>query len=128
MLVKGTEIKKITLVEGKRQGKNVIVSLENIVDREIAETLFGWDIYINHSQLPEIDADEYYWTDLVGLKVETLQGVNLGVVDYLLATGANDVLVIAGDKERLIPYLQGKTIKKIDLTKGFMVVDWDPEF
>jgi 16S rRNA processing protein RimM len=79
--------------------------------------------------LPEPDEGEYYWRDLIGLKVETEQGIALGVVDYLLETGANDVLVVKdGDKERLIPFLQGQFVKNINLESGMMIVDWDPEF
>jgi 16S rRNA processing protein RimM len=50
------------------------------------------------------------------------------VVDSLLETGANDVLIVQGDRERVIPFLQGQTIISVDLDAGKMIVDWDPEF
>ncbi len=102
--------------------------LEGIENRSDAELLAGWDIFIGSEQLPKIEHGEYYWADLVGLKVTTTNGIDLGVVDYLIETGANDVLVVVGDKERLIPFLQQQTIIRIDLEEGLMVVDWDPDF
>ncbi len=94
ILKKGSEIKEVKLINGNRQGKSVVACLEGISDRNIAKSYSGWDILIKKSQLPDIEEGEYYWADLVGLQVETEQGVNLGKVDYLIETGANDVLVV----------------------------------
>ena len=128
-LQKGSEIKEVKLVDGRRQGKQIIAAIDGITDRDAAAALSGWEILIDKSQLPAAEEGEYYWADMVGLKVETDQGVALGVVDHLLETGANDVLVVMdGTKERLIPFLQQQTVLKIDLENGLMVVDWDPEF
>jgi 16S rRNA processing protein RimM len=102
--------------------------LETIERCEQAESLCGWTISIARSQLPEPEKDEYYWSDLVGLAVVTTTGVSLGVVDHLLETGANDVLVVQGESERLIPFIQGSVVKKIDLVAGLIDVDWDPDF
>ena len=66
--------------------------------------------------------------ELIGLNVETVQGVQLGVVDSLLETGANDVIIVQGERERVIPFLQGQTIISVDVDAGRMIVDWDPEF
>jgi 16S rRNA processing protein RimM len=60
--------------------------------------------------------------------VVTTQGVELGRIERLLETGANDVLVVRGDRERLIPYLQPEVVTSIDLEAGVLQVDWDPEF
>lgn len=129
LLRKGGEVKEVKLVNGKRQGKSVVAQIEGISDRNDAELLCGWEILINRSQLPETEEGVYYWADLVGLFVETDQGVSLGKVDYLLETGANDVLVVKdGDQERLIPFINEQVIKKIDLKDKKMIVDWDPEF
>jgi 16S rRNA processing protein RimM len=78
--------------------------------------------------LPEIDKDEYYWADLVGLQVFNSDGSDLGIIDHILETGANDVLVVKGDRERLIPFLQQQTVLEIDCDKGIMTVDWDADF
>ena len=128
-LQKGSEIKEVKLVDGRRQGKQIISAIDGITDRDAAAALSGWEILIDKSQLPDAEEGEYYWADMVGLKVETDQGVALGVVDHLLETGANDVLVVMdGTRERLIPFLQQQTVLKIDLENNLMVVDWDPDF
>ena len=127
-LEKGNENKLVKVINGRLQGKAIVAQLEDIDDRDQAELLAGWDISIAREQLPSISADEYYWSDLIGLKVSTIDNQDLGVVDYLLETGANDVLVIKGDRERLIPFLQDQTVLKIDLEAGEIKVDWDPDF
>jgi len=79
-------------------------------------------------QLPETVENEYYWSDLEGLDVHTTKGEVLGRVERLMETGANDVLVIRGDRERLVPFVQGQYVIRVDLEAGLIVVDWDPEF
>jgi len=128
LLQKDRQSKTVNVLTGRQQGKTIVASLEGVGNRSDAELLAGWDVFINSEQLPKIEHGEYYWADLVGLKVVTKNGIGLGIVDYLIETGANDVLVVAGDKERLIPFLQQQTIIKIDLEEGLMVVDWDPDF
>lgn len=120
--------KPIKVTDGQRQGKNVVAQLEGIDDRNAAESIVGWEIYIARDQLPDLAADEYYWTDLAGLKVFTTEDKELGVVDHLFETGANDVLVVIGDRERLIPFLMGQTILEVDLKNNRLTVDWDPDF
>ncbi len=114
--------------EGRRQGKAVAVCLAGCNDRDQASALLGAEIAVRRDQLPEAADDEYYWLDLEGLRVRTLQGVDLGLVDHLFETGANDVLVVRGERERLIPYLWGQVVRSVDLRGRVMVVDWDPEF
>jgi 16S rRNA processing protein RimM len=129
ILRKGSELKSVAVLDGGMQGGAVIASLSGITDRDMAASLGGYEILIDENLLPEPEEGEYYWRDLIGLKVETEQGIALGVVDYLLETGANDVLVVKEDKqERLIPFLQGQFVKSIDLKAGLIIVDWDPEF
>lgn len=113
---------------GQRHGKGIIAKLVGCDGRDQALALSGMQIAISPEQRPELDADEYYWSDLIGLQVETEAGIDLGVIDALLETGANDVMVVVGDRERVIPYAQPEYIKSIDLQAGKMVVDWDPEF
>lgn len=129
ILQKNNQIREIKVIGGQRQGNNVVAELEGIADRDTALALMGWQILISKQQLPKTQPGEYYWADLVGLKVETQDGIKLGVVDHLLETGANDVLVVLdGETERLIPFLQQQTLLSIDLDAGLMVVDWDPDF
>jgi 16S rRNA processing protein RimM len=128
ILQKGEQKKAFDVVSGRSQGKAIVACLEGIDNRNDAGLLTGWDIFIDASQLPPAGQNEYYWSDLVGLEVETTAGFNLGIVDHLIETGANDVLVVAGDRERLIPFLQQQAVINIDLETGVMIVDWDPEF
>jgi 16S rRNA processing protein RimM len=126
LLRKGSDVKTVEVLDGNLQGKAVVAWLSGINDRDTAVSLNGYEIVIDASLLPEPEKGEYYWRDLIGLKVETEQGIALGVVDYLLETGANDVLVVKdGDKERLIPFLQGQFVKHINLETGLMIVDWN---
>ncbi|MDD5460558.1 MAG: ribosome maturation factor RimM [Methylococcales bacterium] len=128
LLKKDSETRLIAVVDGKLQGKAIVAQLKGIDDRDQATGVMGWDIFITPEQLPEAEEGEYYWSDLIGLKVETTQGVQLGIVDSLLETGANDVLIVHGERERVIPFLQKQTIMNIDLDAGRIIVDWDPEF
>lgn len=128
ILKKGSSSKTVKIIDGKLQGRAVVAQLDGVIDRDQAADLTGWDVLILQSQLPATEAGEYYWSDLIGLNVENFQGIHLGVVDSLLETGANDVLIIRGDRERAIPFLQGHTVFEIDLDQGRMVVDWDAEF
>lgn len=120
--------KTINVVDGALQGKLVVAALEGITDRDQAASLIGWDIFISPDQRPQAADGEYYWSDLLSLQVETKEGVPLGVIDSLLETGANDVVIVKGERERAIPFIQGQSIVSIDLQQGKMIVDWDPEF
>lgn len=120
--------KKVDLIEGKPHGKGIVVNLETVSDRNQAELMHGYDIAVLKSQIPEAEEGEYYWRDLIGLRVLTLDDVDLGKVDSLMETGANDVLVVKGDRERLIPFVMDEHIKQIDLDAGVVRVDWDPDF
>ncbi len=120
------------VIAGKLHGKSIIAQLANCPDRDTAAELIGNDIAIRRDQLPAAGEDEYYWSDLRGLKVTTLQGVELGQVVSLMETGANDVLVVRETgkegREHLIPYIPSQVICDIDLERGLITVDWDPEF
>lgn len=128
LLKKGIEEKIIAVIDGHLQGKTIVAQLDGIIDRDQAASLMGWEVFIKPDQLPKPAEDEYYWSQLIGLNVETVDGVQLGRIDSLLETGANDVVVVKGDRERAIPFLLDQTIVNIDLDAGKMVVDWDPEF
>ncbi|UOA09041.1 ribosome maturation factor RimM [Methylobacter sp. S3L5C] len=128
LLKKSSETKSVNVIDGKLQGKVVVAQLDGITDRDQAASFMGWDIFITPDQLPKVAKDEYYWSDLIGLAVETNMGVQLGVVESLMETGANDVVIVKGERERVIPFLQGQTIITIDLDAGRMIVDWDPDF
>lgn len=122
------------LLDARPQGKSLVVRLEGIDTRELAEQLAGADVLMEKTALPELDSGDYYWYQLEGLEVSTREGVKLGRVDHLFETGANDVLVIRpsedslDDRERLLPFLPDDVIVQVDLVAGAMIVDWDPSF
>ena len=119
---------EVGLLDGREHGKGLVVQIEGYDDRDAAAALNGTDIGVYRSQLPPPDADEYYWSDLVGLQVFTLEDRSLGYVDHLIETGANDVLVIHGDREYLVPFVREQVVRSIDLDAGVMRVDWNPDF
>jgi 16S rRNA processing protein RimM len=116
------------VAEGRPHGKGLVARLERCQSPEEARTLVGADIAVRRGQLPELEPGEYYWADLIGLKVVTTDGMPLGRVERLLETGSNDVLVVQGDRERLIPYLPGQVVVEVTLERGEIRVDWDPDF
>lgn len=117
--------RELRFAEGKRHGKSVIVRIDGIDDRDAAAALIGGELLVDREALPDTAPGQYYWRDLEGLKVLGKDGRELGTVAYLLETGANDVLVVQGDKERLIPFLQDTVIQNVDLAAGTISVDWE---
>jgi len=114
---------------GRRQGKAVVAKLAGCNDRSAAEDLIGALITVPRSVLPATTVPgEYYWADLIGLSVETVDGVQLGRIEHLFETGSNDVIVVKGDRERLVPYIWEQVVREVDIEAGVMRVDWDPEF
>jgi 16S rRNA processing protein RimM len=114
--------------DGRSHGANVVAKLRGVESPERARELIGAEIVVERVALPECAPGEYYWTDLEGLEVRTLGGETLGIVDHLVATGANDVLVLAGAPQRLVPFVMGEVIRSVDLDAGVIVADWSPEF
>ncbi|MCK5720102.1 MAG: ribosome maturation factor RimM [Thiomargarita sp.] len=117
-----------SILAGKKQGKGIIARLENVIDRTQATNLLGAEIAIERSQLPATSNNEYYWSDLIGLTVINQDNITLGKVDHLLATGANDVLVLAGKPVLLIPFVLEHVVLKVDLANRILQVDWDTDF
>ncbi len=122
------EWKEIKVLDGKRQAKTVIARLDGIDDRDQAMLLAGAKIAIRPEQLAALKPDEYYWRDLIGCHVVNTEGVDFGVVDSMMETGVNDVLVVKGERERLIPFTQGHAVLDVDLSAAKITVDWDADF
>ena len=120
--------RQLQLAEGRQQGSSILARFESCGDRNTAEELAGTVLYIDSSRLPQLAEGEYYWAELIGLQVVTSAGVSLGQVIRMMETGANDVLVVSGDRERLIPYVAGVVVEQVDLAQSALVVNWDPEF
>mgnify|MGYP000721689077 CR=1 FL=1 len=116
------------MTDGRRQGKAVVARLDGVDDRDQARELIGCDIAVPRSALPPVAEGEYYWADLQGLRVYNTDGTDLGLVTRLMETGANDVLVVEGERERLIPMVPGAFVLRVEPESGFLEVDWDPDF
>lgn len=116
-------------IEGRAQGKGLVARLPGVDDRDQAAALTGRDILVERERLPPPEAGSFYWFDLEGLEVVNREGVVLGRVDHLFATGANDVVVVRdGDRQHLVPFVRGVYVHDIDLDSARMEVDWDPDF
>ena len=131
---------RVKLNAGKRHAKTVVAKLEHCNDRDAAMAYIGTEIAIEPEQLESLkEKNEYYWRDLIGLRVINQQNIELGIVKSLLETGANDVLVVVSEKEseegsqvevreRLIPWTMNNAIIAVDMEEKVIEVDWDPEF
>ena len=109
--------------------KFLVVLLDGISDRNAAEKLTNMEVVVTRSQLPMLSEGEYYWQDLIGLKVINHNQKPLGKVIQLLETGANDVLVVeADDNKHLIPFILEQYILNIDLKSGEIMVHWDEDY
>ncbi len=118
----------VEVLDAKVHGKVLIAKLQGIDDRTAAERLKGKLIAIPRAELPEQEEDEYYWADLIGMSVRNLQGEELGVVDNLMETGANDVLMVNGEHgELLIPFIDN-VVQKVDRDARRIHVDWQADY
>lgn len=120
--------RRVELEDGRSQGKTVVAKLRGIDDRDEARAWLGADITVEREALPPCEPGEYYWVDLEGLEVRNTRGEALGEVDHLMATGANDVIVLRGGEDRMIPFVQGDVVVDVDLEGGVIVVDWESGF
>jgi 16S rRNA processing protein RimM len=121
-----TPLTELQLEEGRPHGNCFIAKIAGINSPEEARALTGKLILVKRSQLPTLNKEEYYWSDLQGLTVINQNGVCLGKVIYLIATGSNDVLVVQGEKEFALPYLMNEVVLHIDLEKQEIHVNWEP--
>jgi 16S rRNA processing protein RimM len=119
--------REYSVEECKVHVNTLVAKVAGCADRDLALSLKGKLIAVPRIELPEPDENEYYWSDLIGLEVQNLQQVFFGSVNDVFATGANDVLMVQGDRERLIPFT-GQVIKEVDLAHKRILVDWDADF
>jgi len=116
------------LLRAEVQNKSIIVQIEGYPERESVAYLTNIEIAIQRGQLATLEPGEYYWHQLIGMKVINQQGEPFGNVTEIIPTGANDVLVVEGNKRHLIPYLLGQFILDIDSKQQIITVDWDMDF
>lgn len=115
----------------KIQNDHIVVRFKDCHDRTQASRYTNTALYIPRDALPALATDEYYLSDLEGLNIYQIDGSFMGTVQWIMRTGANDVLVVwdvERNKEHLIPFLLNDTIITIDLKQRIAHVNWDPDF
>lgn len=123
---------RLKIRQAREHADAVVASVQDLDDRNGAEALKGARIFVPRSSFPTPEAGEYYWVDLIGLAVVNREGVALGQVTDLLATGPQQVLVIGHEadgkpQERLIPFVDAY-VDRVDLSAGQITVDWQPDY
>lgn len=108
--------------------KAIIAQIEGYPERELVARLTNAEVAVQKEQLAELEPGEYYWHQLIGMKVVNPKGESFGTVVEVMPTGANDVLVVQGEKRYLIPYLPGQFIIEINDSQQVITVDWDLDF
>lgn len=118
---------EVVILEGSAQGKGLVAQLKGIDDRNAAENLIGSVISYPQEKMPEPAAGEFYWSQLEGAGVVNQDDIELGSVVYLFETGANDVMVVQGERKHLIPFTKDAVLD-VDLEQNQIRVNWDPDF
>ena len=130
----GTQLMRIR--EAKVHSDIIVAVAHDMEDRDIAEALKGSRIFIPRSSFPTPELDSYYWVDLLGLSVVNREGVALGIVKDLMATGPQTVLVIEftelvegieKTQERMIPFVS-HFVDDVNLPEKCITVDWQPDY
>jgi 16S rRNA processing protein RimM len=123
------------VAEWRRHNNGLIARLEGVSDRDEAARLTGADICITADELPALADDEFYWRDLIGMRVVNTSGYDMGVVEQIMPTASNDVLVVKansndgfGKSERLIPFVQSEYITSVDKENKRIQVEWPSDF
>ena len=118
----------IKLLSAQNYNKTIVAQIEGYPEREDVAELTNAEIAVHQEQLAPLAPGEYYWYQLIGMNVVNQQGQSFGAVTEVLPTGANDVLIVQGEKRHLIPYLPGQFIIDIDDNQRVITVDWDLDF
>ena len=121
------EWRDLPVAQAKVHGRAVVAKLEGCEDRDAAAAFRGMIIAVPRAALPGTQSGEYYWADLIGLAVVNESAQALGRISGILQTGANDVLVVAGERERLIPFI-ATVVRDVDLGAGMMRVEWSADY
>ncbi len=155
-LGKGDDWREMVVETAKVHNDVIVVKLKGIDDRDAAVACKGKQIAVPRAQLPEADENEFYWSDLIGVRVKNLQDVDFGLIVDVFETGANDVIVVKPEavlvaplknvetsksaeavkdkkvakelpQERLLPFIDS-VVLEVDLKAKTMLVDWDADF
>jgi len=128
-----TGIKPLTVSRWRQQGTGLVAQFEQVPDRNIAETMNGVTIWVAQDVLPELAEDEFYWSDLVGMRVVNEQDEYLGNITEMFDNGAHDIMRVAANsdsldnEERLIPWHK-QTVVQVDMTDKTVLVAWPSDY
>lgn len=127
----------VSVEEAKNHSGSVVAKFRGLDDRNAAEALRGARIFLPRSSFPAASQDEYYWVDLIGLDVVNREGVALGCVRDLMATGPHSVLCVEYTSlqddgssitaERMIPFVSAY-VDAVDIAGKRITVDWQPDY
>jgi 16S rRNA processing protein RimM len=123
----GGATREVCIERGQPHGKTLIAALPGVATPEQGRALVGQEVRVPRSALPETGSGSWYWSDLIGLSVVNEEGVPLGTVRQMIETGANDVMVLDGERERLVPFVREQVVKSVDLESREICVDWHPD-
>jgi 16S rRNA processing protein RimM len=123
----GTEWREHEVEKAQARGRALLAKLTGCEDREAAARMRGAQVAIPREALPQTAPNEWYWADLIGLRVANIAGEGLGRVVRILQTGSNDVLVVEDGRERLIPFIED-VVREVDLAAGVIRVDWSADY
>lgn len=118
----------IKILSVEVHNKAIIAKVEGYPERELVACLTNVEIVVDKEQLAALEPGEYYWHQLVGMRVVNQKGDSFGIVTEIMPTGSNDVLVVQGEKRHLIPYLPDQFIIEINDGQKVITVDWDLDF
>ena len=133
-LRKGQREVAVAVREGQVSGKRLLACLEGVTSRDDADALIGYEVHVSREKLPELAEGEFYWFQLEGLRVKNREGVLFGCIDRMMATGANDVMVVRAtpgsidDRERTIPYVESEVVISVDREAGEVTVNWQTDY
>ena len=134
ILRKGDSEQRVVVKKGQLHGKKLIANVAGVDTRNQADELTGFEIHVAKAALPVLDEGDFYWFQLEGLDVVNRDGQCFGKVEYMMETGANDVMVVRAsdesidNEERLIPYIDGGVVLKVDREAGKILIDWQADF
>ncbi len=129
---------KITSTKKKAGNQNeiLIAKINDISDRNLAEKLIGTEIFTNRDDFAETEENEFYYVDLIGLKVLDNQQNDLGQIKNVLDFGAGSLIEVEFDdkicQERNLKKIENFTFKdeffpEVNIKKGFIIINF-PEF
>ena len=129
------QLRDVDMLHARMQGEDVVAQLMGVADRNAAEALKGASVQVRRGHFPPLSDGEFYWVDLIGLKVENLRGEPMGVVGDLMDNGAHPILRVVApgspdadrQKEWLIPFVD-QFVKTVDQAENRITVDWELDY